>query len=55
MNTTRELMQAELELADAKASLAQVKWRLSVLSQGLAKTLEVNSKGPMQRSQGAPQ
>lgn len=35
MNTTRELAQAELELADAKAGLIATQWRLVLLTDGV--------------------
>lgn len=40
MNAERELMQADLELVDAKATLTMVEWRLALLSQGVEKILQ---------------
>ena len=34
MNTTRELLQAELELADARAGFEVTRWRLAITTQG---------------------
>ncbi|AXS80351.1 TolC family protein [Dechloromonas sp. HYN0024] len=44
MNTTRELAQAEIELADAKAALVQTEWRLAVLSDGVDEVLRGNAQ-----------
>ena len=41
MNTARELLQAELELADAQATLVQTTWRLAILTQGWEETLKL--------------
>jgi adhesin transport system outer membrane protein len=44
MNTARELAQAELELADVKASLIETDWRLAVLTDGVDAVLHQASQ-----------
>ena len=42
MNTTRELSQAEIDLADTQSLLIQAEWRLLILSKGVDNTLKSN-------------
>jgi adhesin transport system outer membrane protein len=42
MNTTRELSQAEIDLADTQSLLIQTEWRLLILSKGVDNTLKSN-------------
>lgn len=46
MNTARELLQAELELADAQSAQIQLTWRLALLSLGWQDTLSAASPVP---------
>ena len=46
MNTARELMQAELELADAQSAQIQLTWRLALLSLGWKDTLSAAAAAP---------
>lgn len=45
MNTARELLQAELELADAQAAFTQSTWRLAIQSLGWDETLKLAAAG----------
>ena len=50
MNAARELLQAQLELADAQATQVQLAWRLSLLSRGWMQTLQAAaSPSPLSR------
>ena len=40
LNSAREIMQLDLQIADAEAALVLLSWRLSILSEGLGPTLE---------------
>lgn len=43
MNTARELLQAELELADARSAYTQTAWRLAIQSLGWQETLNLSA------------
>ncbi|PUE42309.1 TolC family protein [Limnohabitans sp. Bal53] len=51
MNTARELLQAELELADARSAYTQATWRLAIQSLGWQETLKLSNA----ISQASPQ
>lgn len=50
MNTTRELLQAELELAEAQSAQIQLSWRLALLSRGWQETLQAAVPAPTSAS-----